>query len=315
MDPITAALDTCRFADMETGEAHSCIPWAVEVPGGIWPISLYVFTGTPCYLSMGSLGPMRELRDKSVCLILRGRGHVVHDTLLTKPNQPADLRNPANTDRFQMLEFGGAPDNGVTSTFYIGTAPMRGFNTTLFDALPDALILNFDELPPWLCHALGGIRNEFGSARPGFKSAALRHAELVVINVIRHYVALHGSAMPAWISLPSDSRVAVALRGFHRDISRQWTLQALAEVAATSRSRLIAAAQQEMGEGIFSYINRVRMEEAARLLCNTSLAVGRVASQVGYLSEAAFTVAFRRHTGMQPREYRYETPRKTLANN
>ena len=86
--------------------------------------------------------------------------------------------------------------------------------------------------------------------------------------------------------------MALALREFHRDISRPWTLDMLASAAGTSRSRLIAAAQRELGAGIFT--TRIRMQEASRLLTDTSMAVGRIAWQVGYQSEAAFSIAFKR---------------------
>jgi AraC-like DNA-binding protein len=304
MDPLTAALDTCRFAEMEAGEAHSSTPWAVHMPGGVWPVTLYVFTGAPCNLSMAGLGERNELRDSSVCLILRGQEHIVQDALLTQPNQPVDLRNPANVDRFQILAFGESPDRGVTSTFFVGMAPAQGANASLFDALPDALILNFDELPVWLCRATDAIRDELTLRRPGFRSVAVRQAELIVIDVIRHYIASHAPLMPVWMSLPNGSRVATALREFHRDISRRWTLEMLASVGSTSRSRLIAAAQRELGEGIFSYITRFRMQEAARLLRETSLPVSRIAWQVGYQSEAAFSIAFKRYQGVQPRQFR-----------
>ena len=36
------------------------------------------------------------------------------------------------------------------------------------------------------------------------------------------------------------------------------------------------------------------MQEASRLLTDTSMAVGRIAWQVGYQSEAAFSIAFKR---------------------
>ena len=82
-----------------------------------------------------------------------------------------------------------------------------------------------------------------------------------MIQLIRHYIAAH--AAPAGVDLaPEDSRVALALREFHRDISRPWTLDMLASAAGTSRSRLIAAAQRELGAGIFHYMTRIRMQEA-----------------------------------------------------
>ena len=93
--------------------------------------------------------------------------------------------------------------------------------------------------------------------------------------------------------------MALALREFHRDISRPWTLDMLASAAGTSRSRLIAAAARA-GRGIFHYMTRIRMQEASRLLTDTSMAVGRIAWQVGYQSEAAFSIAFKRQRRAAP---------------
>ena len=178
-------------------------------------------------------------------------------------------------------------------------APAKGAGAALFDALPDVLQLDFDELPAWLCRATEAIRDELTLRRPGFRSVALRQAELIVIQLIRHYIAAH--AAPAGVDLAAeDSRVALALREFHRDISRPWTLDMLASAAGTSRSRLIAAAQRELGAGIFHYMTRIRMQEASRLLTDTSMAVGRIAWQVGYQSEAAFSIAFKRFSGEPP---------------
>jgi AraC-like DNA-binding protein len=46
------------------------------------------------------------------------------------------------------------------------------------------------------------------------------------------------------------------------------------------------------------------MHKAARLLQETSLPIGRISRQVGYRSEAAFSIAFKRNRGVQPREAR-----------
>ena len=133
-----------------------------------------------------------------------------------------------------------------------------------------------------------------GQATVGFKllfaRAAHADAHLHARQVLPH-------------ALEAGQRV-FKLREFHRDISRPWTLEMLASAAGTSRSRLIAAAQRELGTGIFNYMTRIRMQEAARLLVDTSMSVGRIAWQVGYQSEAAFSIAFKRYSGEQPRQFR-----------
>lgn len=50
--------------------------------------------------------------------------------------------------------------------------------------------------------------------------------------------------------------------------------------------------------------NYMAFHAAARLLQETSLPIGRISRQVGYRSEAAFSIAFKRNRGVQPREAR-----------
>ena len=53
-----------------------------------------------------------------------------------------------------------------------------------------------------------------------------------------------------------------------------------------------------------AYLTRWRMSTAADLMSrHPGLSVGQVAGQVGYRSEEAFCRAFRRETGVTPREY------------
>jgi AraC-like DNA-binding protein len=55
------------------------------------------------------------------------------------------------------------------------------------------------------------------------------------------------------------------------------------------------------------YLKRWRLALAARALRAGSEAIGRIADQSGYESEAAFTRAFKREFGVPPREWR-KTP-------
>ena len=294
--------DTCRFAEIEAGQAQSSSPWAVHMPGGVWPVSLYVFTGAGCNLYMTRSGQQNTLRDKSVCLILRAQEHIVQDALRTAPNQPVDLRNPANADRFRTLAFGESPDAGVTSTFYVGMAPAKGAGAALFDALPDVLQLDFDELPAWLCRATEAIRDELTLRRPGFRSVALRQAELIVIQLIRHYIAAHTPRLPAWISLPEDSRVALALREFHRDISRPWTLD------MPGRRHLALAPDRRgaarAGRGHLP-LHDPHTHAGSLAAADRHLDGGGQDCLAGGLPvEAAFSIAFKRYSGEPPRRFR-----------
>jgi transcriptional regulator GlxA family with amidase domain len=77
-------------------------------------------------------------------------------------------------------------------------------------------------------------------------------------------------------------------------------LDELARRIASSR-RQLQRAFGEAGETTFrSYLQKVRMTQAAGLLRDQGLPVNRVATAVGYRQPAQFAKAFRRHYGRPP---------------
>ena len=150
------------------------------------------------------------------------------------------------------------------------------------------------------------LQDELLAQRPGRHSTAARLGELLIIEAVRSYVAENGESVPAWLRPTRDARLKRALGLLHGNLSRSWTLDDLAELAGTSRSRLSACAQEELGEGIFQYLQRWRMFEARRLLRETAFEIGKIGRLVGYNSQTAFITAFGRDTGLTPNRYRIQ---------
>lgn len=65
----------------------------------------------------------------------------------------------------------------------------------------------------------------------------------------------------------------------------------------------------ECGITIFGYIVHYRLEKAKELLRDTDEHVTRIAEYVGYSSKTSFYLAFKRHTGISPTEYRQQNLR------
>ena len=79
------------------------------------------------------------------------------------------------------------------------------------------------------------------------------------------------------------------------------------ELAASfyiSYQRLAALFAAEKGVSMGEYVKRLRLEEAAGLLCGTLISIGEIAAKVGYQDALYFSKQFSRHFGMSPREYR-----------
>lgn len=89
-----------------------------------------------------------------------------------------------------------------------------------------------------------------------------------------------------------------------RDYARDLQIDAVGRAIATSR-RQLQRVFAEVGQTSFREIlQSTRMSEARRLLSADDLRIKDVARAVGYPEQAQFSKAFRRETGMSPREFR-----------
>ena len=62
--------------------------------------------------------------------------------------------------------------------------------------------------------------------------------------------------------------------------------------------------KEEMGENFMRWLNRIRVEEAKRLLDSTWLRTYEIAEKVGFRDYKYFSLIFRSYAGCSPREYR-----------
>ncbi|WP_432033308.1 AraC family transcriptional regulator [Streptomyces antibioticus] len=129
-------------------------------------------------------------------------------------------------------------------------------------------------------------------------------AVVMLIHVLRLHLERAPDAVSGWLAGLADPVVAAALTSLHRDPARSWTVAELARAAAVSRSTLAARFKATVGQGPLEYLTRWRIELTARQLREGSAPLAAIAHSVGYGSESALSVAFKRVLGTNPGEYR-----------
>jgi LacI family transcriptional regulator len=109
----------------------------------------------------------------------------------------------------------------------------------------------------------------------------------------------------------SSDLLAVQHRGVARSLRFIWensyrpiSVKDLINVAAMSRRGLHKAFLEHIGRPPGQELHRVRIERARKLLAETDHKVEVLAGMCGYLSANSFCVAFKRATGMSPRQFR-----------
>lgn len=141
-------------------------------------------------------------------------------------------------------------------------------------------------------------------ARAGSRSVLLRIAELVFVEVLRSYLTSASADARSWLGGLRDPIVGRALAQLHAQPARAWTLVELAHESGASRSVLAERFTYHVGHPPMLYLTRWRMQLAAGRLVTGAASVSVVASEVGYESEAAFTRAFKKVTGVTPAAWR-----------
>lgn len=92
----------------------------------------------------------------------------------------------------------------------------------------------------------------------------------------------------------------------HIDIffAESLSVQRLARNVGTNETKLSQAFRTVFGMTIFEYVRSRRMEEARRLLREGNLSITEIAFEVGYEYSCNFSVAYKRHFGITPKEER-----------
>nr|WP_274383053.1 AraC family transcriptional regulator [Streptomyces pratensis] len=133
---------------------------------------------------------------------------------------------------------------------------------------------------------------------------AERLAVVMLVHVLRLHLARDPHASSGWLAGLGDPVIAEALTCLHRDPARPWTVAELAHTTSVSRSTLAARFKATVGQGPLEYLTRWRIELAARQLRDGGETLAAIARSVGYGSESALSVAFKRVVGVPPGDYR-----------
>lgn len=135
-------------------------------------------------------------------------------------------------------------------------------------------------------------------------SAPTRLPEMLLTEVLRAHLATAPAISHGWIAALNDPVLAPALSQLHHAPAQHWSLADLASAASVSRSVLDERFRRVLGRSPMRYLAEWRMHTAADLLRSTDFTIARVAREVGYDSEEAFSRAFKRQHGIPPSQAR-----------
>jgi AraC-like DNA-binding protein len=151
---------------------------------------------------------------------------------------------------------------------------------------------------------------ESASARPGSAAVLARLSEVLFAEAIRCYVDDLPPGQSGFLAALRDRHVGRALALLHEAPAHPWTVDEISTRVGLSRSALGERFNELLGAPPMQYLARWRTSLAARLLRESDVPVLRVATDVGYESEAAFNRAFKRELGLPPAAWRKRAAHK-----
>lgn len=301
MDSLSLILDDMHFDGVVFAATHNTAPWAWQLatPG---LASFHMVTLGQAWLVRECQDPLL-LQTGDLIVLPAGGLHRVQD----KPHTlavPDDLLPQLTKLDIHARSHGGG---GTACHLISGHARFDiDMAAPLIAALPSLMhVRGLGEAPPpWLAVGLQFLALEVSSQRPAQQAIINRMGDILFMQCIRDHVETVPEGSGNWLAALRDRALSAALAHMHREPSRNWTVPELAQKACLSRSAFADRFTQTLGEPPLTYLTRHRMRLAARQLGGSALPVGKVADQVGYASEAAFSQAFKREYGMTPSAWR-----------
>jgi AraC-like DNA-binding protein len=179
-------------------------------------------------------------------------------------------------------------------------------------------------LPP-LIHVRGGLPQaralrsaldliafETEVARPGGTAIAAGLCSIVLVNILRTYLA--GDERPrGWLGALADPQIGAALRLMHGNVARRWKVSDLANDVGMSRTSFAERFKNLVGMAPLEYLTHWRMTIARNALKRDNANLASIAEAIGYESDTAFSLAFKRMFGSSPGRYRIRMQRHDVA--
>jgi AraC family transcriptional regulator len=129
-------------------------------------------------------------------------------------------------------------------------------------------------------------------------------------HLLRRYLQRASVNVPAGIS---HSRIRRVLDYMHDNISKDLSLEELAQVANVSPSHLKVVFKEAIGMPVHQYIIRHRVERAVQLIARNDLPLTEIATLVGFSNQSHMARFTRRIAGASPAQFRSKERGRALT--
>ncbi len=295
-DPLSDILRLVEPRSFISGGFAAGGTWALRVP----PLRQVVFAAVArgaCWFRVDGQREAVWVEEGDVGLLPGRKGYILASSLTATPIDVV----PA-TQSQEMATIG----DGSGCVVLAGRVSLNPSSAALLtDVLPEVIHVRASSPRAaslrWILQELLAERT---STVPGSDIASAQLAQLLFTQILRTHLADSGTLPSGWLRAIGDERILRALRLMHDDPGRAWRLQELAKAAGMSRTRFAVHFSGVAGVAPLAYLAEWRMRLAQRRLREDDTSIAVLSASLGYASESAFSNAFKRITGVAPRNYR-----------
>jgi len=297
VDAFSDVLRLINAQSVVSGGLRAGGDWAVRFPPPDH-VKFFIAARGMCWLSVDGDEPIRFSEGETL-LLTASRGF----SLASDPALPTLDATALYGDDGNLI-----PNLGTGETFFLLGGHVRldsAGGELLIDGLPPVIHVRGESTKAdaiqWL---VSQLVEEHCENRPGSHFAVTQFAQLIFLNILRAYLASVAAITSGRLRATSDPRIGPAIRLMHANPGRAWHLKELAKACAMSRTVFASYFKTVAGVAPLTYLTQWRMQLAERALRESNASLSEVSDMLGYSSESAFSVAFKRVMGKSPKRYR-----------
>ncbi len=178
-------------------------------------------------------------------------------------------------------------------------------NFSVDDAMLDCLKKIINEFKLTFCINENDVMELLPSPSFGGQQAIMIQLEYLLICLLRKLSKTKNSEIVFLNDESFYAGLTSIIKDFlHKNIRRKLSLEEICGKVNYSRSFICKTFKEQTGETLFEYFNRLKMEEAKRLLSESENSVGEISRELGFSEVKYFGAMFKKYSGTSPTLYR-----------
>lgn len=301
-DPLGGLLHLLKMNSVFYTHADLSTPWGFDIPAIPKSLMFHLVVEGACIIEVE--GHKIALEAGDFMMLPHGKGHKMFDCPGVSCPPLFDLPIQPVSEFYETLSHGGG---GESSLLLCGAVSFNHpIAERLLDVMPSFIKIDseYQEMNQAIHHIINMIAEETLSASLGGEAVITRLADILVINALRVWLGSHKVIDQNWLAAMSDNALSKAMLAIHQQPEKAWTVELLAAEACMSRTSFSERFKKVVGGTPLNYLTQWRMAIAKSKLFFTKENVLSIALSLGYQSEAAFSRAYKKATGLAPSQAR-----------